>query len=354
MEWFGSGAVQSRNIRGFQAALSSDLAYHYMRSNLPQYVYPTRVTSLTNLALNYSLPSVLFYGNILQVATFEQAESTDVAENHHKFSPTLGVNYQHRNSPHFSCRFFYKETYRIPTFNELYYTNMGNTNLLPELAKQWNVGITFENSSSEKNYFAISVDGYFNKVTDKIVAIPRHNLFTWTMGNIGRVDVYGLDAVLKGGLDVHNNLDFFTEINYTFQHARDVSDPTSASYDHQIPYTPRHSGSAVVGVNRFLTLQYGLIFSGERFILGVNSANNRLEPYFDHSISLSKTLSIRETNLRMAFEILNITNKNYQIIAFYPMPGRQYRFTVKARIAPMKNRDANGRVTRASTRNTNT
>ncbi|MCL2028788.1 MAG: hypothetical protein FWG79_09940, partial [Bacteroidales bacterium] len=328
-EWFGSSAVQSRIIKGFQGSLSSDMVYHQMRSNLSQYAYPTRVTSLTNLALSYALPSVLFYGNILQVATFEQAVSTDVAKNRHKFSPTLGLNFQHPNLPYFSTRFFYKETYRIPTFNELYYTNMGNTNLLPELTRQWNAGITLEHSSMEKTYFATSVDGYFNKVSDKIVAVPTNNLFTWSMRNIGTVNVFGLDAVLKSGVEMSDKLDFFGEINYTFQQARDVSNPLSASYNQQIPYTPKHSGSAVVGVNMFLTLQYGLIFSGERYRLGVNSPNNRLEPYFDHGISLSKTIPIRKTDLRLTFEVLNFTNKNYEVVAYYPMPGRQYRLTAK-------------------------
>ncbi|MDR1951160.1 MAG: TonB-dependent receptor plug domain-containing protein [Bacteroidales bacterium] len=333
-EYFGSGAVQSRKYKGFQASLSSDAIYHNMRSNLRGFVYPTRLTSLTNLALNYTLQSVLFYGNILQTATFEQAESTNVAKNHYRFSPTFGLNVQFKKCSDFSTRFFYKETYRIPTFNELYYTNnVGDRRLSPELAKQLNVGISVGESVNERLYFSISIDGYYNTVRDKIIAIPLNNLFTWSMRNFGKVDILGLDATLRGGFEVNKTLDFYREISYSFQDAKDMSNPNSANYKHQIPYTPKHSGSAVFGVNTLISLQYGLMVSGERYRLSVNSPNNRLTPYFDHSILFSKNFSIKKTDLKLAFEILNLTNKNYHIVANYPMPGRQYRLTLKLKIS---------------------
>ncbi|MDR2907354.1 MAG: TonB-dependent receptor plug domain-containing protein [Bacteroidales bacterium] len=351
IEWFGSGAIQSRRIYGFKGSLSSDIVYNKIGSNLRQYAYPTRLTSLTNLALNYKWRSLLLYGNILQTATFEEAKATAVAINRQKLSPTFGANYQHHKRPYFSARAFFKQTYRIPTFNELYYTNNGNTKLLPELTHQWNMGFTYEHAMQEKSYFVVSVDGYFNKVSDKIVAIPTH-IFEWTMTNIGQVDVLGLDVVCKAGIDINKQWDVFGEINYSLQNAIDVSRPTATNFNHQIPYTPKHSGSVIVGTNTWLTVQYGLLFSGERYKLSTNSATNRLEPYFDHSISFSKNIPIQHLHIRVAFEVLNFTNKNYDVVAYYPMPGRHYRLTFKARLASIK-MDANRRKNRASERLSN-
>jgi hypothetical protein len=334
-EYFISGAFQSRKYKGFQANLSSDVIHHNLKSDLPksQFIYPTRLTLLNKFALNYTLKSFRFYSNILQTKTLEHAEKKDIAKNHRNFSPTIGLNIQPINYRNFSARFFYKETYRIPTFFELYYTNnILDKRLSPELAKQLNVGFSVGKSFGEKKYIAISVDGYSNKVRDKIVAIPLNNLFVWSMRNFGKVDILGIDATLKSGFDVNKNLDFYSEISYSFQNAKDVSNPSSANYKHQIPYTPKHSGGAIFGVNTFLTLQYGLMFSGERYRLPVNSPNSRLEPYFDHSFSISKKFPIKKTDLKMVFEILNFTNKNYEVVAFYPMPGRHYRLTLKLKI----------------------
>ncbi|MCL2415036.1 MAG: TonB-dependent receptor plug domain-containing protein [Bacteroidales bacterium] len=349
-EWFGSAAVQRRMFGFLQTSLSTDIIRHNMRSNLPRFSYPTRVTSLTNWGTSLSWRSFVFYKNLLYTATFEGAESDDVANNRSRLTSMFGVNYR---NPNFSARFFYRETYRIPTFNELYYTSVGNTGLIPESARQFNLGFSVGNSLQERAYFVVSVDGYLNRVRDKIVAIPTTNLFTWSMRNIGKVDILGVDAVLKSGVDVNQRLDFFSKISYTFQDARDVSNPRSATYNQQIAYTPRHSGSVVFGVNSFLTLQYSLLFAGERYRVAVNTPNNRLEPYFDHNISLSRNFSTRRTDWRVVFEVLNFTNKNYEIVAFYPMPGRHYRLTVRARLAPAR-MDASDRANRATTRRSNT
>ena len=340
-EWFGSGAIQTCKYWGFQTSLSSDIIYHKMNANLNNFLYPTRLTSLTNWAWNARWRSILFYGNLLYHTTFEGSESSNVTKNHSKLSPTLGLNFQPKKFPNFSARFFYKETYRVPTFNELYYTDHTvSVRLSPELARQFNLGVSVGKSIEENKYIAISVDGYRNKVKDKIVAIPMNNLFIWSMMNVGEVDILGLDATLKSGFDVVSltpfgtSLDFYSEISYSFQDAKDVSDKRFPSYNKQIPYTPKHSGSVIFGVNTYLTLQYSLLFSGERYSSRSNSPNSRLEPYFDHSVMFSKNFFALKTDWKIAFEILNFTNKNYDIVAFYPMPGRQYRLTVKARFAP--------------------
>ena len=61
----------------------------------------------------------------------------------------------------------------MPTFNDLYYYRLGNRSLRPEKANEYNMGITWSRSfSSFLNYLSVTVDGYYNDVTDKIVAFP--------------------------------------------------------------------------------------------------------------------------------------------------------------------------------------
>lgn len=349
-EWFASAAAQRRMFGFLQTMLSTDIIYHSLRSNLQNFTYPSRLTSLTNWGTNFTWKSFVFYKNILYTATFEHAESGDAARNRSRLTSMYGVNFQR---PNVSARFFYRETYRMPTFNELYFSNVGNTRLRPEFVRQLNLGFTVGSSFSERKYIAVSVDGYRNRVWDKIIAMPIGSMLNWSTLNLGEVDILGLDATLRSGFEVNERLDFYGEINYTFQRARDVSRPTAQNYRHQIPYTPRHSGGLVFGVNSFLTLQYSLIFAGERYRFAVNSPRNRLGPYFDHNISLSKNFSIRKMDWRATFEILNFTNTNYQIVAFFPMPGRHYRLTVRARLAPVR-MDASSRANRVSTRNFST
>ena len=87
----------------------------------------------------------------------------------------------------------------MPTFNDLYYYRLGNRSLRPEKANEYNMGITWSRSfSSFLNYLSVTVDGYYNDVTDKIVAFPT--TYAWKMANYGKVHVTGMDATLTHGI----------------------------------------------------------------------------------------------------------------------------------------------------------
>lgn len=107
--------------------------------------------------------------------------------------PPLSVSMQPWQDESLYFRLMYKSTFRLPTFNDLYYYRLGNRNLRPEKADEYNVGITWSKSGlSVFDY--ISVDGYYNDVTDKIVAFPT--TYAWKMANYGKVHAAGVDATL--------------------------------------------------------------------------------------------------------------------------------------------------------------
>ena len=93
----------------------------------------------------------------------------------------------------------YKDIFRVPTFNDLYYLLIG-TAVRPEKTRQWNVGTTWAGRMGRvADYVSLSVDGYYNEVDDKIVAVPT--MFVWKMSNVGKVETYGVDVnLLRNGL----------------------------------------------------------------------------------------------------------------------------------------------------------
>lgn len=97
-----------------------------------------------------------------------------------------------------SVRAFYKRMFRMPTFNDLYYTDMGNAFLKPEYAEQFNVGLKYARDFERSPFMRmldVSVDAYYNKITDKIIAYPKGQQFRWTMLNLGEVEIKGVDAL---------------------------------------------------------------------------------------------------------------------------------------------------------------
>ena len=70
---------------------------------------------------------------------------------------------------------------------------MGNANLVPEAALQVgaDVRLTLRPDGWE---LGLRVSPYYNRVSNKIVAIPTLSQFRWTMLNVGLVDITGADV----------------------------------------------------------------------------------------------------------------------------------------------------------------
>ena len=83
----------------------------------------------------------------------------------------------------------------MPTFNDLYYRDVGNMNLSPEKVGQFNVGFLYSHRFRPSNItISLTGDYFYNFIYDKIVAIPNKNLFIWSMLNFGKVRATGTEV----------------------------------------------------------------------------------------------------------------------------------------------------------------
>lgn len=251
---------------------------------------------------------------------------------------TPGVFFSFRPYPKIdlSLNAFYKQSYRYPTFNDLYYTDLGNASLRPELARQHSVEIAY--NKADKSYdIHLSASYYYNRVTDKIIAYPKGQQFRWTMLNLGVVKINGVDA--KGDFSFFLPLRFVlrTRLSYTYQKAIDVTNPNDIFYTHQIPYIPLHSGSVVCGLewtskrgDRY-GFNYSFIYVGERYGQQENSIYNYVQPWYTHDLSVYGEWGIKPVWLKANFELNNMLGQDYEVIQNYPMPKQNIRCTVAVR-----------------------
>ena len=243
-----------------------------------------------------------------------------------------------------SINAFYKQSYRYPTFNDLYYTDLGNANLRPELARQHSVEIAYttsnhklQNSNATGYEIAVSASYYYNRVTDKIIAYPKGQQFRWTMLNLGTVKINGVDA--KADMSLYLPLRFVLRgrLNYTFQKAVDVTNENDTYYGHQIPYIPLHSGSVVLGLDwqskrgDHYGLNYSFIYVGERYSQQENIIYNYVQPWYTHDMSLYGEWQIKRWWLKANLEINNLLGQDYEVIQNYPMPKQNVRCTLAVR-----------------------
>ena len=330
-EYYLSGAVIYRPISGLSFNLSQDGIINTLSADLDNFTSPTRYTSLTAVAGKYVNNWVMATASVLMTATKDVMADHSLGLQRFKASPYASLSFKPFSNTDFRIRLFYKNIFRLPTFNDLYYGKVGNRDLLPETTNQYNIGLTFQRSITEYiPMLALSCDIYHNDVRNKIVAYPTKNIYTWTMLNYGRVSITGLD--FTGDIEIApcKEVQITLGATYTYNRALNVTDPADRDYRHQIPYTPRISGSGKAGIKTpWFTLNYSLVWSGHRYAVNQNYAENRVEGYFDHSLSASHEFSLRHDHkLGINLECLNLTNINYCVVRYFPMPGRSWRGTI--------------------------
>lgn len=320
-EYYGSVSVLYKPLNLLSFSFAQDYGYNKLKTNFVQQQFPSRNTSLSVLNAELSTNRFTAIATLLATYVEEQVKTGDKPNDKKRLSPAVSFSYKPFD---FGLRFraSYKDIYRIPTFNEMYYFKMVKTSLRPEVGQQYNLGSTFSRAFNEKfSVFTISIDGYVNKVKDKIVTVAAAPL-VMSLANLDNVTIQGLDVSTSAQFDLSAKYSLLVSGTYSYQSSK--NDDTKR----QIPYTPQHSGSAAVSLeNPWVNISYSFVASGERYAAIDHTAENRLSAYFDHSVSANKQFNIGTLNLRVQAEILNLSNKNYQIIRGYPMPGRSFRLS---------------------------
>lgn len=305
-------------------------AYDFQWNGLSEYMSVHRTTHWLSTATAFSLGECFkMQASALATIVNEEQRERDSAPDKFKFTPGVFLSCKPFRQPNLVVRAFYKKSYRMPTFNDLYYTDMGNAYLKPESATQYNVGLLYDISRTAGTFrfFSIGVDAYYNDVRDKIVAYPKGQQFRWTMLNLGKVHIRGIDATTQLTFRLPPGIDLTGKLQYTYQEAIDVTNPADNYYRHQIPYIPWHSFSAICMAGwKGWTFNYSFIYTGERYNQQENIRYNYTQPWYTSDISLLKGFSIGKVKMRATVEINNLFSQDYDVILNYPMPKRNYRF----------------------------
>lgn len=327
-ETYLSATVWSQPIKGLSFSLAQDVAHNNLSTTLSNNQSPERFTSLTALAAHYKGNHFTATASLLHTYITERVKVGTAADDRKRFSPAVSLSWKPFDATGLRFRASYKDIFRVPTFNDLYYQLIGNSNLKPESTRQFNFGTTWGGALfSFFDYVSLSADVYYNKVQDKIVAVPT--MFIWKMMNVGEVETIGLDVNLSADFRLGKHAKLYLTGTYNFMQAEDVTDKTSKLWRNQIIYTPKHSGSGSATLETpWANLTYTLTATSDRYRLALNTPDNRIEPYADHGISLSRRFKWNRHALRVQLDALNLGNKNYEIVRFYPMPGRNYKITI--------------------------
>lgn len=331
-ELYFSSANEFIILPQVRVSAAYDLIWNSLESDMYGFASPDRFSNFLSLATSVSLWKLKFQGSALGTFIHDKLKEQKSPADKKVFTPAAFMSYDITRN--FSFRAFYKRSFRMPTFNDLYYADMGNSTLDPERVTQYNVGLLF--SKTDRGFvhnMRFSADAYHNKVRDKIVAYPKGQQFRWTMLNLGRVKITGIDV--SALITLNPFRDFYATIRgqYTYQQAIDVTNPSDSYYRDQIPYIPHHSGSAVVNLTwRQWNLNYSYIYVGERYNQQENIRYNYMQPWYTSDLSVSRDINTNRVKLRALLEVNNLLSQDYDVILNYPMPKRNFRLTLSIEI----------------------
>lgn len=311
-----------------KSSLSVDYFYNKLDADLKDFAYPERHTLLVNATIEWQKNNFSIQANGLTTILNENVRVGNSAGGKQVFSPSVSASWKPFEDQNLYVRSFFKSIFRAPTFNDSYYTIIGSTSLNPEYVHQYDLGFTWQKAfNSRFQQVTFKADAYHNRIKDRITAIPLANLFRWSMVNLGRVEINGIDLGVSGNAAMDANINLDLGVNYTYQKALDKT-PNGTNFNRFIPYAPRNSGSGFVAASyKAFGLNYNMLYTGERYSLRPNIPGNKMEDWFIQNLSVSYQNKLAKLNYKVLAEANNITNINYTVIRNYPMPGRNYRIS---------------------------
>ncbi len=229
---------------------------------------------------------------------------------------SIGVNYNFTGWGRAHASF--AKVFRIPTFNDLYWSPGGNPDLMPESGYNKEFGVTLEFKGKSLNY-KNDISVFSRNISNWIIWVP--GLSFWSPKNIL--------SVWSRGMETSNSLSYkYRQAKYTIDvltnYVRSTNEkseiPDDQSIGRQIIYVPLYNAMVKFSVQfQSFSLYYRHNYTGYRYTSSDNT--QYLKPYDFGSFYLSYGFNHKDFKLSFYFEANNIWNKNYQLIQNRAMPG---------------------------------
>lgn len=330
-EAYGSLTAAWHPGHAFSAAFAVDYTYNTLSSNRPVEQSPRRHAVLQCATLRYRHRGITATARVLLSVYRHTAAKGEALPDRNRFSPAVSVAYTLPRAPQFTFRASYKSLYRMPTFSETYFGIVSAPTLRPERGNEFNIGASW--ASVRPLPFIpqvqISVDGYINYLNDKIIAIPR-NMFLWAMTNLGKARGRGIDVAITADFAIAEAHALLLSATYSYQRIEPRTAKSDPDYGRQVAYCPKNSGSAALSYeNPWLNIGVHLTATSAQYATNSNRPESRIEGWTDVGFTVYRTFAFGHSRLTLRADLLNAFGKEYQIVARYPMPGRNWAVTAQ-------------------------
>jgi len=240
-----------------------------------------------------------------------------LSEGEDAYSPKIGFNVRALRDWDTRIRACYGKSFRMPTFNDLYYPyGFGNPELKPERAESYEIGAEtrFDRDGRQKfqlTYFHIDTR---NRILLNSAYYPVNVHQAMVSGVEGRYDV-------KFHGDMVNLFFDLTLNNAIRRNGMSYSDSTEGKQLLNISQSVVSLGFSVHFGKLYLNVTQ--LYISKRFTK--EDESQWLPGYSTTDVNLSYLMQLETIRLNFRGELSNIFDVNYQILHDFPMPGRSYK-----------------------------
>jgi len=237
---------------------------------------------------------------------------------------SIGANYKPQNTNLF-IRTHFSTKYRLPTLNDKYWQPGGNKDLKPEHGWTGELGLGYViRYNMPESSTQLELTAYQSNIQELIEWVPMEGASFWHPVNTSRVRTNGLEASLNHTFQWKKmTLDLKTLYNYT--RATNLNPDQADVYGNQLRYTPFHSlKNNLQASMKPYTVGTSLRYTGKRYSTIDNDPSGLLGDYMLMDLYLSRKIHLEKIHGYLKLSVKNLLDKQYEVIANYPMPGRAY------------------------------
>lgn len=322
---YASASYAYTPFRWLSANVGYDVRHSWLEADLRNFHTVRRLDRKAVVALQAEYSGVRLAASMLYQHYRDHTRThAGAADPLSRFTPSLTLGYSVHG---FSFRAWYKKIFRAPTLNDLYYTQVGNRNLKPEYTRQFDLGAEYHYNKSRWSVSA-QIDGYINRIDNRIVCLPLKGTYSWSMMNYGETYCRGLNATVSGRYSPAD-WTFSLLTSLTWQRDLNRTDPSDPdTYNKPICYSPilSYGITGIIGW-RMLTLTVSNLHVGER-MWSYADPEDVLKPYNNVDFKLTAIWRI----LTASLEVNDLLDKQYEHVPRYPMPGRSFTFSLSVHL----------------------
>ncbi|MDE6120601.1 MAG: TonB-dependent receptor, partial [Muribaculaceae bacterium] len=163
-EMYLSTANQVDLLPELSVSASYDFMWNTLDADMYGFARPDRFSNLLSAAAALDLRRFKAQASAMGTFIHDRLRGQESPSDKNVFTPAVYLSGNPLRNRDFSVRAFYKRSFRMPTFNDLYYADMGNSKLSPERVSQYNLGLVYDHSSPGGVVAAarLSADVYYN------------------------------------------------------------------------------------------------------------------------------------------------------------------------------------------------